>query len=237
MRSYLIGAKLGDAIHQLVIPSYIYSQTGRKATIYLSEQGDKFSTSLLQTYRELLPVMQGQPFIEKFLLHEGQPYDVGLHTFNTSPLLFNRAWSEIYFRKFLPTTEIPRNFQWLKPLWPKTGSIIVNRSPRPWSKYTESRWLDLLTANPTAQFLCCDIKQYEQFPLKHLIAPLLVSSIGDMFKAIDEATLFIGNQSSPLAYASAIQLPRVAELRKNPDAPHYEWETLYSDTLSTFSGD
>jgi len=237
-KSYLLGGKLGDTIHSLVIPSYIYSQTGEKADLYLSTHGDGFTTGIYNTFLELAPMVLAQPFVSSFQIYHGERIDVRLYEFRNSPKLFNRAWTDVYFSTFLPDIDPPKDFAWIVNPIEQFEGVIVNRSIRPWGEYTNSRWWDLLEEHlGNIKFLCTDIAQWEKFPLKALVPPLVTHHLQETFNAINSCKLFIGNQSSPLAYASSINKPRIAELRQNPDAPHYRHEDEYSSNITWFIGD
>ena len=110
---FLLGAKLGDLIHSLIVPKYIYEKTGNKADLYISEQGDSFSTGLMNTYKELIPVMKKQDYINSFEIYNNEKVDYNLVEMRNSPLLFKECWTDIYFSQFLPDEKRPDNYKWL----------------------------------------------------------------------------------------------------------------------------
>lgn len=229
MKTYAIGAKLGDFIHGLLVPSYIYHTTGEKAIVYLCEEGCTFTTGLENTYNELFPIMKDQDFVERFEIHKGQKVDYEVFRFRGDPGLFRDSWPEIYFR--IINAPVVPDFRWLSCKNPTPNLTVVNRTVRQMSAATLETYQNLLNGSET--FLCSDLSQYEAFPIK---IPLFhCITLYEMFQNIAGATLFIGNQSAPLALASALGIPRIAELRQSPDAPHYEKEN--SKTLKTFIGD
>lgn len=233
---FLLGAKLGDLIHSLVIPKYIYEKTGNKADLYISEQGDNFSTGLINTYKELIPVLKKQDYINSFEIYNNEKVDYNLVEMRNSPLLFKECWTDIYFSQFLPDEKRPDNYKWLSG-YEDDEFVVMNRSLREMSKKTYEKYNNLLSIYKDVYFIYNDINQYNNFQLKEKVIPLYCNNLDKMVKLISESSLFIGNQSAPLAIASALNKNRIIELRNNPDAPHYEKETKYSNNLTTFKGD
>jgi len=74
------------------------------------------------------------------------------------------------------------------------------------------------------------------FDLKERCRLVIPYSIDDWLMNIKTSTLFMGNQSSPLAMASALDVPRVAELfgKNIIDYIHYVGEEKYSKNMSWF---
>lgn len=103
------------------------------------------------------------------------------------------------------------------------------------SPSTKQKYKELIKDN--VKFICSDITQYEHFPYYHRVELLHTDTLYKMCQEIAACNIFIGNQSAPLAIASAFGKKRIAELRKNPDAPHYEKDKKYHKLLTTFIGD
>jgi len=236
MKSYNIGPKLGDFIHGLVIPKYIWETTGEKANIYISNEACTFSRDITSTYLELAPILEKQEYVEKFNIHTGEKVDYEIFRFRQHKDIFKDAWSKIYFSAFLQMEEPPINYQWLDSPDMPTGEVIINRSIRSMSKTTQEWYKKLIGERPAA-FVYSDNSQYDAFPLKNLARPIYCEKLENMVAIIKSSRLFIGNQSAPLAIASALNVKRIAELRRGPDAPHYREEMKYNDNLITFYGD
>jgi len=229
MKTYAIGAKLGDFIHGLLVPSYIYQTTGEKALVYICEEGCSFTTGIQNTYNELFPIMKDQDFVEGFEIHKGQKVDYEVFRFRADPGLFRDSWPEIYFRM----TGKPRvkDFSWMTCKNPVANDVVINRTVRQMSESTLDMYKNLVKESDV--FVCSDIEQYKAFPLKTRLFHCI--TLYEMFQNIAGAGLFIGNQSAPLAMASALGVQRWAELRQSPDAPHYSQED--SSKLKFFIGD
>ena len=78
-------------------------------------------------------------------------------------------------------------------------------------------------------------RDFDLFPLNSEFELFEPQSIADWLVTINNADLFIGNQSAPLAMASAMDTRRIAELLpiNFPDGIHYRDESKYS---SKFEG-
>ncbi len=234
--TYNIGPKLGDFIHGLVVPKYVWETTGEKATIYISNDGCNFTKGLAATYEDLLPLMSKQSYVDKFEIHNGQKVDYEVFRFRQHKDIFKDAWSKIYFSAILHIEEPPRDYKWLEADDLPTGEVIINRSIRSMSYATQENYKKLIGERPAA-FVYFDQAQYDAFPLKHLARPIYCEKLENLAAIINSSRLFICNQSAPLAIASALNVKRIAELRKGPDAPHYLMETAYNDNLIVFYGD
>lgn len=232
--TYNIGPKLGDFIHGLVIPKYIYETTGKKAHIYISNDGCTFTTGLNKTYEELRPILEKQDYVEKFSIHNGETVDFNVPTFRGSRFLFSGAWSEVYFS--LLDLEVPKNYRWLSYETPSTGEVVMNRSMRSMSPKTKE-WYETFLDGNNVKFIFSEQAQYDSFPFKNKVRPSYCPTLEDMVREIAGAKMYIGNQSSPTAIASALNIPRIIELRKTPDAPHYREEMKYNDNITVFNGD
>lgn len=235
----VLGAgKLGDFIHGLVIPSYIYATTREKADVFLTEEGDVFTTGLLQTYEELIPIIEQQPFVNSFNIYNSENIDINLIHFRHSPLLFREGWTNIYFNKFLPTYPIPYDFAWISPLDVRKSSVLINRSAKPVSAHTKQKYLELLEQYPQAQFICTEKGQYDCFVRDIKQLPLILAADAFTFYAeLSVCSLFIGNQSFPLALAQSMNIPRIAELRGSIDREHYLQDVKNFSYLTVFNGD
>jgi len=52
----VVGPRLGDLLHSLVLPKYAYEKMNLISNIYIAEINDVFSTNLHQTFEELKPI-------------------------------------------------------------------------------------------------------------------------------------------------------------------------------------
>lgn len=210
MISYLFGGRLGDFIHGLVIPSYIYDQTGEKAHIYLSNQGDAFTAGIERTFNELIPVMAQQPYVASFEMYDGQTIDIDITRFRQCPNIETQCWTDTYFSIFIPGNRRPLfNYIWL--YWPTTTTKIRRLYHRGYPiPQSDAAWNGLKSGG---------------MALKN-------ESISDMLCQIRNTELFIGDQSAPTAMACAMGMPRIIEL--NRCKAMYSGEHNYTDRMSTF---
>ena len=86
------------------------------------------------------------------------------------------------------------------------------------------------------EFVTNDQMEWDLFPYKDKAQLHLVKTISEMAIAINSGKLFIGNQSAPLAIASALDVPRVCELDYDP-APFYMGEEKYSNNIKWYLND
>jgi hypothetical protein len=213
MITYLFGGRLGDFIHGLIIPAYIYDQTGEKARILLSNNGDPFTAGIEQTFSELRPVMGCQRYVHSFEMYDGEDADIDITRFRQCPDLERQCWTDTYFSTFIPGGRRPPfNYTWLS--WYSYSTrfrAIYNRG------YMHDRsneyWADLIR--------------------RHVAAKLVNNSISGMMDQINNSDLYIGDQSAPTAIACALGIKRMVEL--NRCKAMYQGEHQYTDKMSTFS--
>jgi len=232
MKTYLFGGRLGDLIHGLIIPKYIYDTTGERAHILMSEIGDKFTAGMEKTYNGLIPIMQMQDFIESFRIFNGETLDYTMFMFRMYPRIEADCWTDIYFNSFLPAVRPVKNYSWL--IWEKPGedgSLLVSR------KFildaSTARYLEIIKGWPgPVNFMAADKEQYEKSGLMDCATFKHTPELTDMFAAINGCSCFLGDQSAPMAMASALGKKRIVEL--NRARSHYEYEIQYSDNITTF---
>ena len=230
---YLIGAKLGDLIHGLIVPKYVYDKTGIKADIIIGEIGDKFTTGLHKTFVEVKQILEKQPFVSSVelyddLMHEGFPifceYDENLQgvwniaNFRSSSLCERVGWNDFYFMTYLPTEQsVPKNYRWLESEIRQDlqNATLVNfqisQFGRPSSVANMPAYLKEIQESEDAYFLCFDVEQYNKFPLKEKIKLLQVNDLYEMLVCINSCKRVIGNLSMPITMASATNKSRIVE--------------------------
>jgi hypothetical protein len=234
--NYYAGGKMGDFIHSLIVCNYNYEQTGEKSNIYLSNTGHEFEYDLEFTFKELAPLMAAQPFVNSFNIHTNQPIDIDLTNWRKSPLLYQTNWLEIYSDTYLQNIKLPNEYKWIYSDIDPTYSdaLLINRS----LKTTDNRKLyvydDLISKYENVYFICFDQRQYYQFPLHYKTKLLLVENLYDFFNKLASCHFFIGNQSGPFAWASALNIPRAVELLDILDRQHYINDSNYYEYFSYF---
>jgi len=242
----LIGGRLGDFIHSLVIPKQIYEYSGIKSKILIADKGDVFSNGLLNTYKELIPIMENQEYIGGFELYDSEIHkniQKDLSTIRESPHLYTTCWNEILFKTYLPEHrhEVPQELSWLnstKNIPELNDVILVNRAPRSsMEDSTITRWEEIFKNYEEYKFLfvCSDKNQYIEFEFGN-IELLYCETLEEMVNSIGSCAMFVGNQSTPFAIASALNKPRVVELISKIDQIHYINDTKYYKNMTYFYG-
>ena len=95
-------------------------------------------------------------------------------------------------------------------------------------------WYKVLKNEEEVLFLSTEMREYNIFPYKTSnLKPLIVSNVQQIASVIKGCKLFIGNQSMPLAIASALDIPRIGILYPNSSV-FYMNEHSYSKNLSWF---
>lgn len=241
---YLIGGRLGDFIHCLAVCKITYEQLNLSADILLCEYGDTFSTGIKRTYSELKPLMELQSYVNSFEIYD-ETVDYGpivkLCDFRNSPYLYSCSWNELLFKTFVPTLQYNKDFSWITA--PKDSKysnyIIINRSHRS-AHVVLNTYKHIITSYTSAEpnlklgFVCSDISQYDNFSLKDKFECIYCETILDLFTVINSCRIFIGNQSTPYAIASSLNVPRLVELINSVDGQHYIHDTKYYSNMGYF---
>jgi hypothetical protein len=234
--NYYAGGKMGDFIHSLMVCKYNYEQFGEKANIFLSNTGHEFEYDLEFTFKELLPLMKSQIFVNSFSIHNNETIDIDLTTWRNSSLLYQTNWLEIYSNTYLANIKLPTEYKWItvQPDISYSNSLMINRSLKTTDDAKLYVYDDLISKYDDVYFICFDVKQYYQFPLHYKTKLLLVNNLYDFFTKLASCNFFIGNQSGPFAWASAMNIPRAVELLNIPDRQHYINDSNYYEYFSYF---
>lgn len=230
--NYVCGGKLGDLIHSIYVIMVKYLNTGQKGNLYITDKflphHGQFTTGVAQTYKELYNIIMAQDYINSFhILDASSPPEnyVDISAWYKSPLLFRVNWCQLVSSS-CGVPEIPR--KWLT--LPNTNAsntplvhekIIIHRKPIPDTNFP---WETILTKNKCT-FATCNMEEYDNFKYKHLVQLQLCSNLEEFVNVINNAKFFIGNQSSPLAFACALHKPCLVELLDYADSVHYKGET------------
>ena len=58
---------MGDFIHSLILPKYVFDKTGEIFNVYICNHDEEvFASGIDNSYRDLLPLMENQPYINSF---------------------------------------------------------------------------------------------------------------------------------------------------------------------------
>lgn len=242
IKTYLQGPKLGDFIHGLVVCKYNYDFLNQKADLYITNTGpDRFEMGLEFTYNDLKPILLEQKWVNKFEIHKGQQIDYDLNNFRNSSFLYKLNWIELYFNEFLNGITPPKEYSWID--MPKdeslSNTVLINRSMRPMTTKILDFYKKIIDENKDSEigFICHSEPQYNEFQLKNKCKLIKVNTLYEFFEKINSCKLYLGNQSGPSAFATAMNVPRIIELINGVDAEHYMKDIEYYSNFKYFKGD
>jgi len=197
--NYISGGLLGDFIHQLSICYEIFLKTGRKANIYITDTNrEKFALGAPIAHRDLYTILKKQKYVNEFKLYSNEYYDINLSEWRDSMLLYKTNWYKIFLDYY--------NVDWAKNKW---INIEPNTEFKDYTLLNVSmfRYVDIeynnLPYSKNIIFICFDKIEYDNFCIKSKTCfPYYVAkNVEDMIKSIAGCYCFIGNLSSPLAFA------------------------------------
>jgi len=238
-KSYLQEGKLGDFIHSLVVCKFNWEFFGYKADLYISNDAGHFEKGLEFTYNDLKPILEKQEWLNSFNIYNGEIIDVNLTRFRQSRFLYTTNWIEIYFKEFFDDMMPPNEYSWIELEKDETLSdtLVINRSMKPMSEKTKGVYQGVLNEFEKKVFICFDESQYQNFPLNDQCEILKVNSLYEFFAKINGSKLFIGNQSGPMSWATAMNIRRGIELLATIDNVHYIKDKEYYSQFDYFQGD
>lgn len=237
-KKILISGKLGDFIHAMYVAYHLWKTKGELSEVYITDKIEPFQFPLSPTFEELKPIIFQQEYVIDFKIWQGEGMHINTPLFRKSPLLGNAPWSEIMSYTFFNESPLTGAWMTYKEKKPQDSTIIINRSiaNRPYITTMTQKicctYVEELHKYQNRIFLGSK-EDYELFPLKDWCELIIPNIIDDWFKHISSATMFFGNQSAPLAIASALNIPRIAELlcKEHMDWKHYWGEHVYSNIM------
>lgn len=224
----LVSGKLGDLIHSLWICNHLFVTRGLKSNIFMSDEVEKFEYGLIPTYNELYDIISKQPYCYQFNLWGGEEIQYDTTKFRQSNLLYRACWTEIMCQTFF-RGEDPTLKAWIHlDTVPNERTLICRRYKNEMTPDV-IKFYDRITSEENEVMFLGSMHDYNLFPFKHRVPHIIPETIEDWLNEISKSKLFIGNQSSPLAMASALNVKRVAELLppQYPDGMHYKNEGQY----------
>lgn len=217
---YLMGGRLGDFIHCMYVPFAKHLSTGNKCIVYITDDtkygGDKFARSLEDTYLELKPIMEAQEYIESFSIHQGEKFDVNLNEFRK--VIYSRGnWVQLLSQHFgVPIFKQP----WIKFLKSEdfSDTVVIHRNMT-YRDRTNVRFNSILTEiilRKKCMFLTTEQRIYDEFIRQMNIDPKCVPSypvetLSELVGVLSTCKYYIGNQTSPTAFAVAMYRPMLCE--------------------------
>ena len=253
MIKFLCSGRLGDFIHQLYSVKRICEERGEKAHIVVGgdEIGEAFNFSkpTPEAVEDLKDLLYSQDYIQEIEAYSGQDeasFDYFPARYRDCPLLWKSCWTSIHNHFF----NLPSEYNygpWLKvvPDPMMEGKIVIHRARKVNTQGYPDRCTDIidwdhLIQNNDCVFIGFETWQYDLFVQE--ISPESISklkfivydSILEFCRAIAGSKMFIGNQSSPLAMAQALDVLRLGEL-SNGDSVHYVGEEEYFPKMNWVS--
>jgi len=235
MINFLSGGKVGDFIHTLFAAKNICEQKGKRARIFLGG-GDDWTFGVNRAYKDLYSLVMMQPYVESFHVYGGEKIDINLNswrdvvaTVHAETGHYDSCWTELLMKEY--DIDPPDTYKWLTA--PKDdsvtkGKVVIHFSLRHDTGLEIERYM-----GNDAVFITSNYKEWLAFPYRDWAYLHYLDNITDMANAINSSSLFIGNQSSMFAIASALDVPRIVGL--HPDAaPFYIGECKYSDNISWY---
>ena len=242
--NYISGGLLGDFIHHLSVCNEIFLKTGRKANIYITDKNingynlcsldhknpsiltlvlsmyDGFTFGAEKAHADLSIILNKQKYINLFAIHNGESCSINLSSWrNSSHLLYKVNWYHIFLENY--------NVDWAKHKWIYSDSseefkdvILLNVSM---NRYVDIEYNRLLFSKKII-FICNNKSEYDNFSTRSNTAfsCYVVKDIEDMFKSIAGCYCFIGNLSSPLAFAISMHKYCVGLIGEITDTVHME---------------
>lgn len=236
----LIGGKLGDFFHSLILPKYIHeaSMGSTIINIYIcNHEKEIFSSGLEKTYEELLPIMNKQSYVNVFKIYEPNvKIDIDLTKFRDLENLFTTSWNEFYLRNYIKSDlKVPFGYSWIdfyyKPMY--KDLLLINRNTLPYvnadAEEVYKNYIDAYKGN--VYFVCSWLEQYEQFSLRDSVPMLYLPNLEDMITAIGSCKHFLGNLTATAAIATAVNKNRTVEIFSDLIRTKYIHEMKYYDNL------
>lgn len=238
----LMGPKLGDFLHSLVVPKYLYYMFGIKTNLYLIEKYDKFFLSLRDTYKELYPIISQQEYINTFKIYDySVPIKYDLNSFRSCMLLSRAPFWAVFMKDVFPNVNtIPRNMKILNiPRNEKYKDylIIHRRDDRShWTPNIEFQYRNILDQFDKKIFLDNKPDEYEKFRFKDEVDLEIIDGLEETLSAISGCKMILTNPTGPLAMATVMNVPRIGELFQHT-INHYAHDHLYYDNVEYFDSD
>lgn len=237
MSNFLLGGRLGDAVHAL----YVCKNTPGKHKIYITDKrhlhSDGFLYDLTKTYEELKPIMEVQDYCDSFEIFNNQfapLFPSESYTALLEPGINLSAWRRYAYSaswtKLLSNTfGVPVNGEsWISvdKSWPFIEDwkerIVIHRSMQEARK--GHNWELVMNKYEGQCIFVGRDDEYHNFGYN--IPNYAPTDLSEYFNIINSCKFFIGNQSMPLAIAHSLGTPRLAMLNEG-DKIHYVGEEKY----------
>lgn len=218
--TFLHSGDMGDIIYSLPSLKWFWEQTGVKCRYLLSYGGEAGKIRVREPLNDkklefIKPLLLSLPYISCVQKWDGEVKpDVNFFLFRENRGLHeNLALSQL---KFCHAPKERYNEPWIDLLMPKLDRVVIARSPRyqndkfPWKEIVRKYRDKLLFVGLPEEYTAfcqqnCNPKDYMGVEYRK------VENLLEMAQVISSAALFIGNQSTPYALASALGIPAIQE--------------------------
>jgi hypothetical protein len=204
--SYLSGGKIGDFIQQLSVVYEKYLETHDKAIIYISDKGDTFRFGVEKAYKDLFPIIQRQPYIEKFMIHNDEHTDIDLTSWrNYNGPYIDRMLDEysIHWGAHPWVHDVPTDNKW-------SGNVVVSTTHYRFPDHID--WENIMSQYGKEHFIFVSFEKehYEHFTKNGFeISYYQPGSMEEFYTILNSCRLFIGSLSMPLSIALSLHTPSV----------------------------
>lgn len=216
--TYYVGGRLGDVFHSMWVVNRLYYTTGRKGIVVFTYRygGDQFSRGLRETFLEVRPFLENQEYIESVQIDESHgispslPQDaINLNAWRNDASLFHVDWTSLLSKVYGLDRVDPKD-GWIRSPdvrqelagEPLGDCVIVHQAYRSRINPTFN-WDPILRQNKCI-FVTCNKIEYDDFKHKDLVPVYVALDISELASIIAGAKGFVGNQSAPLAIATAL---------------------------------
>lgn len=218
MSNYLLGGRLGDAIHALYVPANTHGKHDLFITDRRDLHSDGFIKSIEETIEELYPILSQQEWFNSISIYDNEEC-INLSMWRR--YAYSASWTQLLANTF---NLEPNGESWV--VLPKiTGwedKVVVHCSAH--SARRGDNW-HIIKSGYEGQMVFVGNKA--EYDLLGFDIPFYQPiSLLEHFNIINSCKFFIGNQSAPLAIAHSLGKPRLAMLNE-VDKIHYIGEEAW----------
>ena len=232
---YISGGRLGDFVHQLSIINESFLLTGRRGILYMSNIGGSFGFGASKAYEDTFPMVSKQIYIKTYTLYNNEKYDVNLSDWRNSELLYTTSWDNIFLHTYKvgwgahKWLSIPVDNKW------KDTILVSTNSYRPTYNIDYKELFKTYGGN--IKFVMLDPNDYNWFKDNYNIHNIDAYSPLSMYElciAINSCKLFIGNFSSPLAFAYAMHKKTVVGMGEHDEIHQLGLDKVIPNVMHIF---